>query len=173
MPTYCCLYSDLLFSRSSYIAAVNSVTSRFGILSLIRSIANNVHFVISTMHSLEPNPSPCSPATLLPAITILTVCPCLQETRIFSISNPSLHICIGCFVNTVSTTQSVFSTRLLSTSTPIGSYSLSSLSVALQVLQMIHSFASCYCEYRTDLFFAIMVTPHILMARLSSDGSGV
>lgn len=142
-------------------------------LSTKRSIESSEHSAISTMRSLEPNPSPCSPTTLLPAITILTICPCLQENQIFSISNPSLHICIGCFVNTVSTTLSVFNTRLLSTSTPIGSYSLSSTSVALQALRMSHSFASCYCEYRTDSFFAIMATPHTLMARLSSDGSGV
>lgn len=141
-------------------------------LSTIRSIASNVHSVTLMLHSLEPDPLPCSPTTLLLAIIISTICPYPQETQIFSKLNPSIHTCIDCFVNIVSTTLSVINTRPLFTSTPIGSYSLSSMSVALQVPRMYHSFASCYDEYQTGLVFAIMVTPHIQMARLSSDGSG-
>lgn len=173
MPIY--LYSDpvrLLWHHLSYTVTTYSVASRSVRLSTTRLVVNSVHSVILMSHSRGLNPLPCYPTTLLHAITIETVCPYPQGNRIFSRLNLSRHTCTDCFVNTVSTIQSVTSTRPLSTSTPIGSYSLSSMSVALQALQMFHSFASCCDEYQTGLVFAIMVTPNIQMVPLPSDGSG-
>lgn len=94
-----------------------------------------------------------------------------MEIQIFSILNISLHI--GCSINIVSVNQSDSNTHQPSISTPIGSYSPSSMMTdSIMVHSSTNSFASCYNVYRTGLSSVAMVTPHIRMGLLSLGGFG-